>query len=43
MLFQIASFFGVFWWVMLRKDRDGLYKTPTKEERRKRAAKRIER
>ena len=30
-------------WVMLRKGYGGLYKAPTKEERRKRAAKRIER
>ena len=32
-----------FWWVMLRKGHGGLYKAPKKEERRKRAAKRIER
>ena len=32
-----------FQWVMLRKGYGGLYKAPTQEERRKRAAKRIER
>ena len=30
-------------WVMLRKGHGGLYTAPTKEERRNRAAKRIER
>ena len=30
-------------WVMLRKGYGGLHKAPTQEERRKRAAKRIER
>ena len=31
-----------FYWVMLRKGFDGLYKAPTKEERRKQKAKRRE-
>ena len=36
-------FFFFFYWVMLKKGHGDLYKAPTKEERRKRAAKRIER
>ena len=36
-------FFSFFQWVMLRKGHGDLYKAPTKEERRKRAAKTIER
>ena len=39
-IFFILFFFV---WVMLRKGHGGLYKAPTKEERRKQAAKRIER